>query len=39
MQVSAAKRQEGNGTRRYWKGLMNQDGEHLANICESNNLE
>ena len=37
MQVLPAKRQNGNCTERYSKGLRNQHGEHLVNLCESNN--
>ena len=39
MNASAiAKRQE-NWTGMYSKGLMNQIGQHLVNLCESNKLE
>ena len=38
MQVLPAQRREGNYTERYLRGL-NQNEEHLVNICESNILE
>ena len=34
--VLPAKRQDGNGTRRYLKGFRNQNEEHL---CKPNNLD
>ena len=39
MQVLAAKRREGNFTETYLRGLKNQNGEHLVNICELSILE
>ena len=39
MQVMQAKRQEENYTGKYSKGLRHQNGEHLVNLCESNNFE
>ena len=39
MQVLPAKRQEGNCTERYLRGLKIKNGEHRVNICESNILE
>ena len=39
MNASIAKRQEENCPGRYSKGLRNQNREHLANLCESKNLE
>ena len=39
MRVLSAKRREGNCTEKYLRGLRNKNGEHLANICESNILE
>ena len=39
MQVLSAKRREGNCTNKYLRGLRNQNGDHLVNICESNIIE
>ena len=39
MQELPAKRQEDIGTERCLKGLENQNGEHLVNLCESNSFE
>ena len=42
MNASAAsqrKRLQENCTRRYSRGLRNQNGEHLVNLCESNIFE
>ena len=38
MQVLPAKRQEEKCTGRYSKGLKNHGGEHLINLCESNQI-
>ena len=39
MQVLPAKRREGHFTGRYWRGIRNQNEEHLVSLCESNILE
>ena len=39
MQLLPAKKQEESCTVRSFKGLRNQNGEHLVNQCESNNIE
>ena len=39
MQLFPAKIKEEKCTGRYPKGLQNQNGEHLVNLCESNNFE
>ena len=39
MQVLAVKRREVNYTGRYLRGLRNQNGERLVNICKPNILE
>ena len=39
MQVLPAKRREGNCSNKYLRGLRNQNGDHLVNICESNIIE
>ena len=39
MRVLQAKSQEKNCTGRYSKGLKNQNGKYLVNLCESINLE
>ena len=36
MQVLPAKRQDENSTGRYSKRLINQNGDHLVNLYESN---
>ena len=37
--ASQCKRRKENYTERYSRGLMNQNGEHLMNLCELNILE
>ena len=37
--VSYSTRQKVQSTWRYSKGLRSQNGKHLVNLCESNNLE
>ena len=39
MELLPAKIQEGSCTGRYSKGLRNQNGQHLVNLCKSNKLE
>ena len=39
MQVLPAKRREETCAKRHLKGLKNQNGEHLVNLCESNILK
>ena len=40
MQVFPAKRQDENCTgRKVFKLLINKNGEHFVNLCESNNFE
>ena len=36
---SQSKRQEENCKERYSRGLSNQNGKHLVNLCEANILE
>ena len=39
MKVLPCKRREENFTERYSRGLRNQNGEHIINLCEINILE
>ena len=39
MQVLPAQRQEENYAGRYWRGLRNQNGKYVVNLCKSNIIE